>query len=133
MDWTNAHATGIPAVDDQHKVLFKSVNDFRKALEANEREDSCGPMLTFLERFTRKHFVFEEGCMEQHRCPVAQQNKREHAAILATLHVHREWYTTGGYDPNDAHLLLDALEHWLESHICRVDRQLKHCVKSTDA
>ena len=39
MDWTNAHATGIPAVDDQHKVLFKSVNDFRKALEANERED----------------------------------------------------------------------------------------------
>jgi hemerythrin len=38
-----------------------------------------------------------------------------------------------GYDPHDATILVHALQHWLRSHIANVDRNLRHCVKTTQS
>ncbi|MHB1310414.1 MAG: bacteriohemerythrin [Gemmatimonadaceae bacterium] len=128
MRWSDEYATGIPGVDEQHKMLFSSVGDFREALAEGVGSRTYGMLLEFLDQYTRGHFSFEEGCMEQYRCPVAQQNRDEHTALLRTLGQFRERFAARGYHADDARSLLDTLDHWLASHICRVDIHLKHCV-----
>ena len=130
MKWIDAYATGIARVDDQHRMLFKSVEDFRGALKAGEGERTYGLLVTFLDRYSRGHFAFEERCMEQYRCPVAQKNKNEHAALTDTLAGYQERYKAKGYSEAEASSLLDTIDAWLDSHICRVDVHLKSCVRS---
>lgn len=38
-------------------------------------------------------------------------------------------YSVPGYDAHDALLLVNAMQHWLRSHLGVVDRELQHCVK----
>jgi len=125
--WSDDYATGIARVDEQHKMLFSSVGDFREALDAGVGSRTYGMLLDFLDQYTRGHFSYEEGCMERHRCPVAQQNKDEHTALLRTLGQFRQRFAEHGYTAGDAVSLLDTLDDWLGSHICRVDIHLKHC------
>lgn len=131
MKWIEAYATGIARVDEQHKMLFKSVEDFRAALKAGEGEHTYGLLLTFLERYSRGHFNFEERCMEQYHCTVASKNKAEHAALTDTLTGYQKRYKANGYNEIEALTLLDTVDTWLDSHICRVDVHLKHCVGVT--
>lgn len=131
MRWSEDYATGILHVDEQHRMLFSSVGDFREALGEGAGSRTYGVFLSFLEQYTRGHFSYEEGCMEKYRCPVAQQNKDEHAALERTLGEFRGRFSARGYDADDAVSLLDTLDGWLASHICRVDIHLRHCVRQS--
>lgn len=128
MKWSEDYATGVSRVDEQHRMLFSSVGDFREALGEGAGSRTHGMLLGFLEQYARGHFAYEEGCMEKHRCPVAQQDKNEHAALTHTLGEVRARFAAHGYDADEALSLLDTLDRWLESHICRVDIRLKRCV-----
>jgi hemerythrin-like metal-binding protein len=130
MKWTEAYATGIPRVDEQHKMLFKSVEDFRGALVAGEGERTYGLLLTFLDRYSRGHFAFEEKCMAEHACPSAQKNKEEHAALTELLAGYVARFKAKGFSLDEAHTLLDTMDAWLDGHICRVDIHLKRCVQA---
>jgi hemerythrin len=129
--WSENYATGIPHVDEQHRMLFSSVADFREALGVGAGARTYGVFLGFLEQYARGHFSYEEGCMERYSCPVAQQNKDEHVALTRTLGEFQQRFAAQGYDADEAMSLLDTLDHWLESHICRVDIHLKHCVSDS--
>jgi len=88
---------------------------------------------THIDRYCREHFTFEERCMERHRCPSALANKQQHEGLLQLLGEHRRLHARHGYDPHDAQILVHALQHWLRTHIGRVDRELRQCVKPPSA
>ncbi|MBI2407486.1 MAG: bacteriohemerythrin [Gemmatimonadetes bacterium] len=128
MQWDELYATGFAQIDQQHQTIFKSVGDLRRAIESDDGAAAYAQALAFLDRYSRDHFGLEERCMAKHRCPAAQVNKAQHEAMTQLLAEHRRLHTAHGYDNHDAHILVNALEHWLHNHICRVDRQLRHCV-----
>ena len=129
MEWSDDYATGVQRIDDQHKRIFKTADDYRIAFDEGKGEASYGVLLDFLERYCRSHFGFEERCMEEHRCPVAQQNKEAHAAFLAVVREFLQRYESSGYRPADALELLDTVDQWLHDHICRIDIHLRDCVR----
>ncbi|HEY3286217.1 MAG TPA: hemerythrin family protein [Gemmatimonadaceae bacterium] len=133
MQWNDSFATGVPQIDDQHKSLFRAVAALSAAIEQHEGSTEYLRLLGYLDRYCRDHFVFEEGCMERHRCPAAQVNKQQHAGLLQLLGEHRRFHAQHGYDQHDAQLLLTSLQHWLLNHIVRVDRTLRLCVKSSSS
>ncbi len=128
MEWDSSYATGIARIDEQHQALFRTVGEIRTAIASASAAGAYAQLLSFLDRYCRDHFSYEERCMLQHRCPTAQTNKAQHAALIEMLTEHRRWHATHGYDAHDAQIMVDALEHWLHNHICRVDLPLKHCV-----
>lgn len=129
MKWRDEYATGIQRIDDQHKTLFRSADDFRAALDEGDGESAYSLLLDFLNNYCRHHFRFEERCMEEYRCPVAHKNKEAHSMFLATLRDYRQRYATNGYQDADARELANTMGRWLDAHICRIDIHLRSCVK----
>jgi hemerythrin len=129
MKWKEEYSVGIERIDEQHQMLFKMVGDFRAALDEGHGARTYGLLLKSLEVYTRNHFEFEECCMDQHKCPAAQQNKDAHQELLAELALYKERYADHGYLQGEAYELMTILEEWLEDHICTIDLQLKPCVK----
>ncbi len=130
MEWNESYATGFPHLDQQHQTLFKAVASMATAVAGEDGAGEYRRLLSFLDRFCRDHFADEEGCMARHRCSSAHENKRQHAGLLEMIAQHRRFHAAHGYDPHDAQLLVDALQHWLHSHIGGVDRELRRCVRS---
>jgi hemerythrin len=132
MKWQDTYATGVQDIDEQHKLLFKASEDYRTSLDHGEGQRVYGLFLEFLDSYARAHFGQEEECMKRHRCPVALQNSRAHAAFLEVFATYRQRHATNGFDVQDARELVDFLDGWLASHIARIDVQLKPCVNRAE-
>ena len=129
MKWRDEYATGVQSIDEQHMMIFKTADDFRSALDEGGGERVYATLLDFLDSYCEGHFDFEEQCMEEHRCPVAQKNKAAHLMFLDTLRDYRQRYAASGYLATDARELVNTLDRWLDKHICRIDVHLRKCVK----
>jgi hemerythrin len=132
MKWSNAFATGIQRIDDQHRMLFKMTEDFRAALDEGKGGPVYGILLESLDQYARGHFAFEEDCMERYRCPVAEKNKNAHGRFVAIVAEFQQDYAKTGFDREDARRLVDILDEWLANHICRIDVNLKDFVQVAD-
>lgn len=128
MKWNDEYTIGIERIDEDHKMIFKMAEDFRAALDESKGGAVYNLLLDALTLYCRGHFGFEERCMNEYRCPVAQKNKDAHAGFLETLAEYRRRYAGSGYDPTDARQLLETIDQWLVDHICNVDIHLKRCV-----
>jgi hemerythrin len=128
MKWNDDYATGVQRIDEDHKMIFKMAEDFRAALDAERGGAVYSVLLDALSLYCRGHFGFEERCMEEYHCPVAQKNKKAHVRFLETLSGFRERYAASGYDHTDARRLVDTVDQWLDNHICGIDVHLKRCV-----
>lgn len=129
MKWKEEYATGIQRIDEQHKTIFKTAEDFQSVLDTGAGESEYGTFLDFLTTYPKQHFDFEGRCMEEHRCPVAEKNREEHSMFLATLQEYTRRYVTNGYIAADARELVGTVDNWLDKHICRIDVHLRKCVK----
>ena len=125
--WSNAYATGIQSIDEQHQMIFRMTNEFSAALEGDGHA-VYDKLLTALESYARAHFRLEEECMVRYRCPVAEQNKQAHSRFTNILTDMRQRYSIIGFDRKDAQELIGILEEWLANHIGKVDVQLKRVV-----
>lgn len=133
MKWIEAYATGIERIDEHHRMIFKTAEDFRQALDSAQGEAAYGVLLNFLNLYCRGHFGIEERCMDEYHCPAAKRNKRAHAGFTVILKGFRDRYKANGYQAADARALVDAVDRWLDDHICRVDVRLKDSVREAAA
>ncbi|TDK42338.1 bacteriohemerythrin [Antarcticimicrobium luteum] len=124
MKWQPHFATGDAQIDEQHKMLFTTSDQFRHTLEAGEGERTYDLFLDFLNAYCEMHFAVEEKCMFAHKCPVAALNHHEHTLFLKLLEQENAWFREHGFDAARATAMLDKLDQWLESHICRIDIRL---------
>ena len=133
MKWSERHATGIPEIDDQHRMLFRMTEDFRAALDEGKGEGVYGGLLDSLSLYVRSHFRYEEGCMEKYACPAAEGNRNAHAKFVETLKEFQQRYAAHGFERSDSRELVDTLDNWLDKHIGRMDAQLKKSVEEAGA
>ncbi|MFX0543355.1 bacteriohemerythrin [Roseovarius sp. S4756] len=125
MKWQARFETGDTAIDQQHKLLFDTTNQYRQVLEANAGEATYDLFLEALTLFVETHFSYEEECMFAHLCPAAGQNKREHEHFSRLVLIENERFASEGFVRTKAERLLGMIDNWLESHIGRIDIQLK--------
>ncbi len=125
MKWQPIYATGLPAIDEQHKTLFASSEQFRETMEAGEGIKTYDLFLEFLRAYAKAHFTYEDECMLARRCPIAARNRREHAGFLQMVDEETRRYDRDGFDRTQAYALLDRVDGWLVSHIGRIDVQLR--------
>lgn len=131
MKWIDDYATGVERIDEQHKMIFKMADDFRAALDEGRGERTFGLLLNSLDLYIRTHFGFEERCMEEYRCPVAQRNEETHSKFVVFFRGFQQRYATIGYRIADARELVDSLDRWLDGHICGIDVYLKDYVNGS--
>ncbi|WP_372885054.1 bacteriohemerythrin [Shimia sp.] len=125
MKWSEKYATGNAEIDAQHKTLFESTEEFREALEGNCSSETFRGFLEFLRLYTEIHFCFEGECMLASHCPAAKQNQTEHEAFTEFVETEYAEFRKNGFDRARAATLLDTIDAWLDSHILRIDTQLR--------
>lgn len=132
MKWREEFRVGEAQVDEQHKALFAFTDSYGEALRMGGGEKIYDLFLDYLVEYTRAHFDYEGGCMRACNCPIADRNAAEHAAFLTEVERRVALRKSRPFDRQTALGLLEFVENWLVSHICRIDVQLGQHLAAQD-
>jgi len=131
LEWKADYETGVAVIDTHHKVLFDNINRLEKLLDKEEIEEvEADYLLDFLRHYVTQHFQHEETCMARFRCPSRAKNKEQHDQLINALSYFNQEYELHGPLKDMLQRLHTTLVWWINSHILKVDVQLKDCVQS---
>jgi hemerythrin len=129
LEWNSNYATGVPAIDVQHKVLFNNINGIEKLLGKVEIDKAeANRLLEFLEQYAAQHFKDEETCMACFHCPAHEKNKVEHGQFLNVVRYWRAEYLAATRTREALERLHATVVWWINNHILKLDIQLRDCV-----
>ena len=119
--WSDKLSVGVKSIDDQHSVLFKTINDLHDAMLKGQSRSVVGTLLHTLVDYTREHFTAEEAMMEAARYPSLAAHHVKHKELTKQV----EEYVTR-YERGDITLsiqLASFLSDWLTKHIQSTDQE----------
>jgi hemerythrin-like metal-binding protein len=122
VNWNDLYATGIAQVDEQHKTLFNTVNDFHQGLITARGKEELAKTLNFLVEYTVNHFKTEEDFMREFHYEGLTAHRTEHQILLAEVGAFKEKWDR---DPAAVRPMEVArfLGDWLTHHIQQMDFQ----------
>lgn len=133
LPWSEKFETGNPEIDLQHKMLISYINRLEIiACNTNPDRQEAEFLLNFVdfvETYTVVHFKHEESCMVRYRCLAYQENKDAHERFLQFFRHFKQRFQQEGCRPEVLKELHDACCSWIQTHILRIDLQLKPCLE----
>ncbi len=113
--WDDRYDTGIRIIDEQHRELFRLVNDLRRMVQDGTERGTVADLLEQLVIFTKLHFDTEEALMGQYDYPDLSGHASEHASMLTSL---RELLAKFHESHQTMAMLVPTfMEGWLRHHI----------------
>ena len=133
--WKEEYRTGFTSIDDQHKDLFKHINDLEVMINSQAVDlYKLEATFVFLEAYCNTHFEREENCMFKHKCSVAEINKAAHEKFRQELLVFQKDFSLHRRDRaaavEVAKKVLEMSSGWITSHICKIDVELRNVNKT---
>jgi len=121
IQWTEELATGIAAIDDQHRELYAAVASLHAAMRGGMLGE-VPAILEFLERYVTQHFALEEREMTKARYPGLAQHREAHEAFVAEFL--RQKAALAAVTPSNVLELSSWLGAWLRDHVRRIDGEM---------
>lgn len=118
--WSEKLSVGVKAIDDQHTVLFNTINELHAAMLKGQARTIIGELLCRLLLYTRNHFAAEEEMMAAANYPGLSQHKILHRDLTKQVEGYIARFEKG--DITLSHDLAAFLSDWLKSHIQNVDQ-----------
>jgi len=123
MKWNNNFSVGNDVIDNQHKLLLKSIEDFHTACKNHSTDEAIVNTLKFLAKYTVNHFKDEEKYMADNGYPKLADHKIIHSNFVNEVKdiiakVNRE-----GIKLSLVMELNKKLNDWLINHIMKVDKE----------
>ncbi|HBG05831.1 MAG: hemerythrin [Geobacteraceae bacterium GWC2_58_44] len=121
--WSSDLATGVEAIDNQHREIFNRVDRLSAACSEGKGKDEVLRLLLFLEGYVKEHFAAEERLQLRHAYPKYDAHKSQHARFITDLA-----RLTGEFKAVGATLSLvimanKTLTSWLVQHIAGTDTE----------
>ncbi len=121
LKWKSDYSVGIASIDIQHRKLIELINSLQTAVDYSTGEEFERKALDELVDYTKTHFKYEEGLMEQNDYPDFEPHRDSHAHMIAKVDQVVEAYRQ---DQEGAmQQALDFLKDWLINHINGTDKQ----------
>jgi hemerythrin len=127
--WNDRYATGIPKVDEQHKIMFQAINTFHGGIVAAQGKESLAQTLDFLMTHTVDHFRTEEAFMQSMGYEGLAAHRSEHQLLLEEVASFKQQWTGNeawGRPTEVARFMGD----WLTRHIQQMDFQYVKFMKA---
>jgi hemerythrin len=118
--WNASYTVGISEIDQQHRIIFSTINELNESLTQRKSENDLGEALERLDNYTQWHFAFEENMFDKYAYPWSTTHKAEHQAFarkVATLNQEQKQGKSGL-----THQALNFLSDWLKNHIIGKDK-----------
>ncbi|MDR1411747.1 MAG: hemerythrin family protein [Spirochaetaceae bacterium] len=128
-EWDDSLLTGQPAIDTQHKELFKAVNDLLETAEADKGGDAIKKSLDFLTDYTIKHFFDEQQIQQKYGYPDYQNHVKYHEEFKATVRDMSHQLILKGSSKALVDELCKKFGDWLVNHIEIQDKKLADYIR----
>ena len=125
--WDDSLATGVPEIDEQHKILVHTLNEAGEKLGKGAGLDDYEAITQQLLSYALYHFDTEEALMqacgyEHANASDAQRHQTQHRSFTQRVMAVRDDLNAGILPPPDP--LLGFLNSWLLDHIMLTDKRL---------
>lgn len=121
IEWNERYSVGIQSIDDQHKEIFRLLDQLLQALKLGKAPQMLLRTITELEVYATSHFYKEEFFFREFNFPDSASHVREHEHFLKKINSlkgdAREGKLQSSLD------LLYFLNGWIAHHILIVDIQ----------
>ena len=118
--WSDKYETGIKFVDEDHKRLFKAINDLHDAYEIDDSNTHFADLFDLLSKYVDYRFDREEEVMRSMSYPDLESYIIGYQELTATVHEYAKLYRN---DPGaiSRKEVLKFLGEWLSGHILKSD------------
>jgi hemerythrin len=134
ISWDTSLETGDPEIDEQHRELFRRIDQLLAATRDRRARTEVGRLLTFLGDYVVVHFKSEEQLMVEADYPELEAHRGEHQRFVDEYARLFEDYRADGPGPVFVIKFGNRVTAWLCEHICRTDRRfVDHLNRRSDA
>lgn len=124
-EWAPDLAVGVFEIDNQHKELFKRINNLLDAMKQGKGNTEIGNTLKFLEDYTVKHFATEEKTMIEHNYAGYQAQKTAHERFIKELSDIKKSFRASTSANLEVLLKVQRqTSDWLINHISNMDKDI---------
>ena len=121
MTWNDSYSVKVRAIDEEHKQLFKMINDLHEAMKSGQGSMVVVKVLDRLIQYTRIHFANEEDAMAQAEYPAFITHVAAHRDL--TQKVEELSLKVKGGTAGVSVEVMDFLQRWLTDHILHMDQK----------
>ena len=125
MQWTEDLAVGIIKIDEQHRELFKRINDLLLAIREQRCRAEIDKTIEFLDDYARFHFKEEEQRMEEAGYDGLREQKLQHAFYLKNIEELKKQASLPRESGMSYELSVTATQivvDWIVTHIMNTDK-----------
>lgn len=127
LTWSDALLTGVPEIDEQHKILVHTLNEASEKLGHGAGLDDYEAITCQLLSYALYHFDTEEALMQEYGyaqsdAQDSHRHQAEHRGLTQQVMAVRDDLKAGILTPPDQ--LLTFLNDWLLGHIMLTDKRL---------
>lgn len=124
VQWTTDLSTRVIEIDDQHKELFRQIDQLIHAWKQGAGRAEAENIIRFLGDYVHYHFRAEEKYMDKFGYAGARNHKAQHAVFLNAFSRMKERYLRSGVS---SELIADTNEQlvdWFVNHVKYADKAL---------
>jgi len=119
--WTPDLALGVPALDEQHRQLFRHADHFHAALARADPTEKLEQYLGFLAGYAAEHFDAEERFLREIGYPGLKSHLAEHEAFRRRLALLAPLEEEEGPSQAVLALVTSIDRSWLRDHVVGSD------------
>jgi hemerythrin-like metal-binding protein len=126
--WKSTYETGVPSIDEQHKLLLGYINKLEEAKSIGSNDEAVRQTIINVVNYTKTHFADEEKLMAEIQYPYLSQHQAMHAKIISQVIVILERMKSNQKLGIDELLLF--LRDWFINHVIDHDKQISLFIQS---
>ena len=119
-EWNSQYSVGVAALDDQHRELFKMLDDLSVALKTETAADT-ELALTKLHVYMMFHFSSEEHLLAKYGYKGLDKHVEEHLRFKARVDELKRQTNKNRHEMVKD--LKSFVDEWIKEHILKVDKQ----------
>jgi hemerythrin len=124
VSWSDDLTVGVTLIDEQHKELFKAVDDLSDAMWQGQGKEAVSKLVNFLADYVVEHFGAEERLMVKNEYPLYESHRALHVKFLQDFAEFRKKFEAGEVTSELVIKVLDGTCDWLRVHIKGTDKAL---------
>ena len=129
IQWTEDLATGVTSIDNQHKEIFRRIEDLLEACRGGKGREKVGEVIDFLGDYVVSHFKDEENIQIKHSYPGYGPHKKMHEKFLADFGELKKQFDEEGGSIGMVLATNRVVVDWLVKHIKKEDKALAEHIK----
>jgi len=121
IEWDSSLEIGNETIDNQHKHLFQTFENLRRATQGPNKEAESTKCISEMLRYVESHFVDEESHMKAIGFSGLEEHQASHKEFIVKVNDYTDSCSSGYVPYAD---MLEFLVKWLTEHIMIEDKKL---------